>query len=334
VYFLIWLLNQTPKCAIKHGRQIQSTREEIGMEENKVSITALVCGFTRAYHATNDSPKIFDDFFASKLFTSEEISFFGSRLADMLRLYDPQAAEEAPDETTALRLIMQTYNSSTILGRARFTEDCLEKAINEGLEQYVILGAGMDTFAQRRPELADRLQVFEVDHPATQANKQERLLRVSAELPKNLHLVPVIFGKDDLNASLLKAGYDPAKPGFFSWLGVTYYLDRNAIQATLQNLSELSIPGSMLVFDYSNNNDNLPESISHRSKVTHSITRQTGEPMKTSFVPADLENDLRQYRFATVENLTPDEIENRYFSNRNDLYHAFENVHFMHAKSE
>jgi methyltransferase (TIGR00027 family) len=301
------------------------------MQENQVSITALVCGFTRAYHAANDSPKIFDDFVASQLFTPEEKTFFGNRIADLLKVFDPEAAVKTPDEAAALRLVMQVFNSSTILGRARFTEDCLEQAITEGLAQYVILGAGLDTYSLRHPELADRLQIFEVDHPATQADKRDRLLRISAELPANLHLVPVNFGKDDLKSSLLKAGYNPDLPGFFSWLGVTYYLDREEIQTTLHTLSDLSSPGSILAFDYADTGAFHLENNSGREKVLHSITRQSGEPMKTGFEPAELEAELSRYGFSTVENLSPDEIDSHYFSNRDDLYHAFDYVHFIHA---
>jgi methyltransferase (TIGR00027 family) len=300
------------------------------MDENQVSITALVCAFTRAYHSEKDSPKIFDDFAASSLFTLEENAFFTKGVASLLKLYDPQTAETA-DEATATRLVMQVYNSSTILSRARFTEDCLEQTIKEGVEQYVILGAGMDTFALRRPDLSGRVQIFEVDHPATQANKKERLLRIVEVLPANLHLVPVNFAKDDLKACLLQAGYDPAKPAFFSWLGVTYYLEREAIQATLQTVSGLGKPGSTLVFDYYDGSAFHPVNRNDRDTATQSITRQTGETMKTSFVPAELEAELSRFGFVTVENLASDEIEKRYFSNRSDLYHAFNTVHFMRA---
>lgn len=304
------------------------------MDNNRASITAIMCGYTRAYHATHDSPRIFDDFIAAQFYTPEEIGFFNHAMAGLLNVFDPETAATVSDETEALRLVMQVHNSSIILGRARFTEDCLEGYISRGLTQYVILGAGMDTFSLRRPELAGQLEIFEVDHPATQANKRERLLKISPELPRNLHLVPVNFEKDDLKTALLQAGFDSSRPAFFSWLGVTYYLERQAIEDTLQTIASLSSPGSALVFDYSHEDVYKPEKGNRRTKATQEITRQTGEPLKTGFDPAKLEVLLRQYGFQTRENLPPEEIEKRYFSHRDDLYHAFENAYFIHTVIE
>jgi methyltransferase (TIGR00027 family) len=304
------------------------------MQDNQVSITALITAYSRGYHATYDSPKIFDDFYASQLFSEEEHVFFRSRIAALLPYIDPQAAATNPDEETALHMVMQVNNGSTTLSRSSFTECCLDQSFAGGLEQYVILGAGLDTYALRHPELAETLQVFEVDHPATQADKLKRFQRVSPEIPANLHLVPVDFSRDDLKAALLKAGYRSEKTGFFSWLGVTYYLERSAIQSTLQTLSGLVSPGCELVFDYVDDEAFLPQQNSSKSRVTQNIVRQVGEPMKTGFRPAAIEAELKQFGFRTAENLSPQEIESRFFANRSDSYHASEFVHFIHAVKE
>jgi methyltransferase (TIGR00027 family) len=300
------------------------------MDAQKASITALVCGFTRAYHAKNDSPKIFDDVWAERLLSPEEYAFMEKSVVSLLNLYEPETAGTV-DETTARRLVMQKYNSSTVLSRARFIEDCLEKAISEGTGQYVILGAGLDTFTLRRPELAGRVRVFEVDHPASQADKKDRLVRSAGKLPENLVLIPVDFESDDLCDCLLRNGFDPAKPAFFSWPGVTYYLELEAIRNTLRIIADLSAPGSELIFDYADDTAFDPARISDREKKLQSITRQTGEPMKSGFVPEELEAGLSRFGFGTVENLDPAAIEERFFSNRADLYHAFDTAHFMHA---
>lgn len=302
------------------------------MDNNRVSVTALVCGYTRAYHAVEDSPKIFDDFMASRLYTDGEMAFFGSRVASLLAVYEPESADSGISEADALRRVMQVYNSSTILARARFTEDCLDEAMARGVDQYVILGAGMDTFALRRTDLADRVQVFEVDHPATQADKRERLLRITPELPGNLHLVAVDFEKGELSSALLQAGFDRNKPAFFSWLGVTYYLEMEAIHQTLTTLSNLCVPGSGLVFDYDEPAAFQPGQSNRREKATRTITRHTGEPMKTGFDPVGLEILLSDHGFRTMQNLAPVDIEKRFFANRSDLYHAFEYVHFMQVE--
>ena len=108
------------------------------------------------------------------------------------------------------------------LGRSRYTEDSLEKAVEQGVKQYVILGAGFDTFAFRCPEILEKLQVYEVDHPATQAFKRSRLAEAGWELPPQLHFVPVDFEQESLAEALTRSSYDPQAPSFFSWLGVTY----------------------------------------------------------------------------------------------------------------
>ncbi len=302
------------------------------MNENQVSITALVCAFTRAYHSENDSPKIFDDFLAASLFPPDEKAFFAKHMAGLLKMYDPDAAKAGKNEEEALRIMMQVFSSSTILSRSRFTEDCLEQSMETGMGQYVILGAGFDTFTLRRPDLAHRLKVFEVDHPATQANKRERFLRINPTLPVNLHFIPLVFGKDDLKTALLEAGYDPLIPGFFSWLGVTYYLEQDEIQSTLETISRIAVPGSSLVFDYSSPGAFQPNSATRRDRATQSIARQAGETMKTSFDPLGLESLLLQNGFETVQNLSPVEIEDRYFSGRKDRYHAFEYVHLIQSQ--
>jgi methyltransferase (TIGR00027 family) len=146
-----------------------------------------------------------------------------------------------------------------------------------------------------------------------------------------LILIPVNFETDDLRECLLRNGFDSEKPAFFSWPGVTYYLDLEAIRNTLRIIADLGAAGSELVFDYADDTAFDLARISDREKKLQSITRQTGEPMKTGFVPVELETELSRFGFGTMENLDPAGIEERYFSDREDLYHAFDTGHFMHA---
>ncbi len=158
------------------------------MDEKWASITALITAYCRGYHATHDFPKIFDDFLAAQLFTAEEHLAFDQQLAGQLKMINPERAAAGPDQATALACVMQTHNGPITLSRSRYTEDELTAAtasapqahsigydVDQGVQQYVVLGAGFDTFAFRRPDLLDRLQVIEIDHPATQALKQQRL---------------------------------------------------------------------------------------------------------------------------------------------------------------
>ena len=301
------------------------------MTENQAGITALITAYARAYHATHDDPRIFDDFLADRLFSAEEHALFNRQMAASLAYKDPQAAAANPDEATALAKVMQLQNGPITLSRSRYTEDCLDEALTQGVKQYVILGAGMDTFAFRRGELAGRLEVFEVDHPATQALKQQRVAQAGWRQPLNLHYVPLDFANGSLAAALKDAGYHRSQLSFFSWQGVTYYLSRDAIMATLKDIAGLAARDSTLVFDYMDRSAFDPLKASRRMQLLHSAVQQAGEPMKSGFEPQELGEELGRLGFKLVENLDPITIEQRYFQNRKDDYHAYEHVHFAMA---
>jgi methyltransferase (TIGR00027 family) len=301
------------------------------MEENQQGISALVTAYFRAYHAAYDTPKIFDDFLAPRLYTPEEHVSFSHNLAQMITLIDPDHAADYPDEQQALARVMQVYCGPITLSRSRYTEDLLEDALQHGVQQYVILGAGMDTFAFRRTDVADRLQVFEVDHPTTQAMKRQRLGMLGMPFPAHLHFVPVNFTTDSLATALSASGYDPQQAAFFSWLGVTYYLTRDTVHETLKTIASLAPSGSRIVFDYMDSDAFIPEKAARLIHLMQSITSQMGEPLKTGFAPAQLSAVLRGLGFNLLENLSPAKIEARYFQGRSDAYHAFEQVHFAQA---
>lgn len=298
------------------------------MEENQVSITALVTAYARAYHAKNDSPKIFNDLLADHLFKEEERSYLGHNLAESLKFFDPERAMSCPDQATALAWVMQSYNGPTTLSRSRYVEDSLAELVNQGVEQYVILGAGLDTFAFRQPELIKQLRVFELDHPATQAFKRQRLTEIGWEFPEQLHLIPVDFTKEGLAEVLKHSPYDPQVLSFFSWLGVTYYLPRDVVFNKLRQIAGIAPSGSMIIFDYLDTNAFDPKKASKRVQLTQEIVRRAGEPMKTGFDPSTLAEDLEGIGFHLRENLSPSDIEERYFKGRTDDYHASEHTYF------
>lgn len=301
------------------------------MEENQAGITALVTAYARAYHAAHDSPKIFDDFLADALFTQEEQAALDQNMAGLLQMVDPELAASCPDQATALTRVIQIQNGPITLSRSRYCEDSLTEAIQQGAEQYIILGAGFDTFAFRHPELAGRLQIFEVDHPATQAQKRERIARAGWEVPPHLHFVPVDFNWEGFAGALPLSAYDPRKVSFFSWLGVTYYLAREVVKNTLQAIAGLSAPGSQIIFDYMNADAFDPAKSGKRIQLMQGIAKMVGEPMQTGFDPGTLDSKLEGCGLHLVENLSPAEIEARCFQNRVDAYHAFEHVYFAKA---
>jgi methyltransferase (TIGR00027 family) len=300
------------------------------MEEAQFSRTALMATYVRGYHAMYDNPKIFNDFLAYRLLRDEVRAVIEQYLAWFLQNIDPTRAASCPDRATTLAWSMRVMGS-TVLSRARYTEDSLEKAVRQGVKQYVILGAGMDTFAFRHPEMVELLQVFEVDHPGTQELKRHRLTELGWEHPTNLHFVPVDFTQESLAAILTRSLYDPQTLSFFSWLGVTCYLTPDEVFATLRTIADISPTGSTVIFDYMDTDAFIPDRAAKRVKLIQETTRGIGEPMKTGFDPSTLAADLARLGLHLHEDLSPSDIEERYFKERTDGYHAYDHAHFAWA---
>ncbi len=300
------------------------------METNQASLTAQLTAFTRAYHATNDEPKVFDDFLARKFFTDEQWQELCANVAALLAFVDPERATSCPDQAAALAWVVPNMMCST-LSRSRYAEECLESAVANGASQYVILGAGLDTFAFRRPELLAHLQVFEVDHPATQAQKQQQLREMGWEVPSQLHMVPTDFTEGSLASALHAAGYNLHKRTFFSCLGVILYLPRPAVFSTLQTIAAIAPAGSAIVFDYLDADAFAPGKTGKRTMMTRQIVQNVGEPWQTGLDPATLGEQLSGLGLVLVENLSPADIEEKYFRDRTDEYHATEHTHYALA---
>jgi methyltransferase (TIGR00027 family) len=303
------------------------------MDDNQVSKTAMGTAFMRAYHAAHDRPRIFDDFLAQQLITAEELRIIEERHLAAFQRFDPAGAASCPDRASALAGWMQSNGAPAIVfSRARYTEDILEAGVRQQqVQQYVILGAGMDTFALRRPDLLARLQVFEVDHPGTQAHKRRRLREAGREHPDQLHFIPVDFSRENLAKALEGSAYDPQAPSFFSWLGVTYYLTREAALATLRAVAQVAPPGSTVIFDYLDAEAFVPGRTARRVHIMMKLVERVGEPMLTGFAPASLAADLAPLGLRLEENLSPADIEARFFAGRPDGYHACEQVHLARA---
>jgi methyltransferase (TIGR00027 family) len=303
----------------------------LNMEENQAGITAVITAYSRAYHSTHDEPKILDDDLAMQLFAPQERAFIEKNLSELIKFVDPELAAHYPQPADALAWVMQNLNAPITLCRSRYAEDCLQEAVKRGVSQYIILGAGLDTFAFPRPDWTAGLRVFEVDHPTTQAMKRQRVASAGWAEPAQLHYVPVDFSSTDLTSALKDSAYDPIQLSFFSWLGVTYYLTESAITKTLCALSGLAPSGSQIVFDYFEKGIlvNAPDSAMVRSLTD--IVRQTGEPMKTGFEPAELAAWLGCTGNHLIEDLGPEEIEAKYFKGRADGYHAAAGVHIARA---
>ena len=138
-----------------------------------------------------------------------------------------------------------------ILGRARYAEEKLEEAISNGIDQYVLLGAGLDSFALRRRDLTDNVKVFELDAPASQQTKRRRLSKLKLDLPENLEFIPIDFERGSISDALTKSSFSIEHPAFFSWMGTVHYLTRDSVFQTLEAIAAFAKSGSEIVFDYS-----------------------------------------------------------------------------------
>lgn len=231
-----------------------------------------------------------------------------------LKLVAPEAGwRERPDMSPFTRPFR-----ASILARARFIEDLVEEQLARGVSQYVILGAGLDTFAQRRPELASRMRVFEIDQPGPQAWKQKRLLELGLGVPGHLKLVPVDFeAGDDWWQQLTAAGFERAQPAVVASTGVSMYLTREAILATLRQVAALA-PGSTLAMTFM-----LPIELADpelRPSIQRAAdgARASGTPFISFFTPAQMLDLAREAGFRNAQHVSAAALAERYFAGRQD----------------
>lgn len=297
--------------------------------QDKASITSLMAAFGRAYHNENAKNPIFRDTMAKVLMTEDEYCAIGGYIVSGIDFFAPDKKGTFRDDADALRYLVNTQIAPTPLARAAWCKESLRIAVHTGVRQYVILGAGMDTFAYREPYFCAQYPVFEVDHPQTQADKRQRLRSAGINIPEGVRYVPIDFTCDDPFAALLSSGYDPQKKTFFSWLGVSMYLDRAAIERLLDEVASHAANGSSLVFDYASAGLFLSEDRRVRNMLA--MAQAGGEEMRASFDPMSLELLAADHGFLVYEHLMTADIQKRYFDGRDDDLSAFPCICFAHA---
>lgn len=207
---------------------------------------------------------------------------------------------------------------ASILARARFLEDLVLEEASHDLRQYVLLGAGLDTFAQRRPEIASRLKIFEVDQPGPQAWKQQRLIELGFGIPDWLRLVPVDFeAGDSWWKQLTAAGFDPHLPAVVASTGVSMYLTRDAIMATLRQVAALA-PGSTLVMTFLLPLELADPAVQPGLQMAEKGARASGTPFISFFTPPEMLAMARDAGFRQTRHISADALAQRYFANRTD----------------
>ena len=272
------------------------------MQDRNASSTAFGTLYMRAVHQLLDAqPLVLDD--------PAAITLLGDDAARQIR---KSHKHHRTLEARALR--------THVVLRSRFTEDRLADAVERGIVQYVILGAGFDTFAFRQPSWARNLQVFEVDQPATQSQKRTRLVDAGMAIPSNLHFAEIDFESESLRDGLIRHGVSMTAPTFFSWLGVTMYLQEEAIDAVLRTVAGFPAK-SEIVLTFTQ----PPDLLSGRESKLHSFlakaVHQSGEPFVSYFTCAAIEEKLHNAGFKKIAFLSDEEADQRYFRHRpRDLY--------------
>jgi|SRR6185503_13131968 len=279
--------------------------KEMGEPDN----TAVRVALWRAMHVQIDAPPhIIED----------EIGF---------KLVDPadgwqKRPDMDPEFTKRLR--------ASIVARARFIEDLVIEQSQLGIDQYVLLGAGLDTFAQRRSGIASQLHVFEIDQPVTQTWKKQRLLELGFGLPEWLHLVSVDFEISSWWQQLLKAGFDTSKPAVVACTGVSLYLTKDAIVDTLRQVATLA-PGSKLAMAFYLPMDLLDEEDKFLQQIAEKGARAAGTPFISFFTPNEILALGDQAGFKTIETVSARNLADRYFSGRSDNLRPASGEEFLMA---
>jgi methyltransferase (TIGR00027 family) len=277
------------------------------MEAGRPSRTALGAAMHRAVHQTADRGVIFTDPFALQILDDEARAGLPAFASDMTQ--------------RSMRLF--------VAARSRFSEEAMAACIARGARQVVILGAGLDTFSLRNPHAG--VTVYEVDYPATQAWKRERLAQAGVTLPPSLTFAPVDFERQSLADGLAAAGFRNDRPAYFQWLGVTPYLTRDAIIATLDFVA--AIKGAEVAFDYAEPFENYPPGMQANLRAVAERTASLGEPWLSMFDAPDMAALIRARHFAAFEDVTRGELATRYYGDLGEGLRSGPGPHVLRATS-
>ena len=277
------------------------------MKSDEPSRMALMVAGQRAAHQLLDHGAILNDPYAVRILGEHRDSVF-------------QALNRHP---------LASIGRLLTAARSRIAEDALSKAVERGVRQVVILGAGLDTFALRNPHAAG-ISIFEVDHPATQAWKRQRLVGAELAPPPWLTFVPVDFEQDDLQQKLSSAGFQRTAAAFFTWLGVVPYLTHDTIGSTLDYIA--SIENSEVVFDYMEPAETSSEEIRRVVQERTEQLEKTGERWASRFEPARIASILRAHGFCEVEHFSFQQIASRFGPDVQGLATGRLGVRVVHAK--
>lgn len=270
----------------------------------KPSDMALAAALARAAHFRYDTPHVFED----------------THAFDMLYGHWRWVVANPVLHRLVLRKLLGRLRGvhGEVVARSRYSEDSLRVAISRGMSQYVIVGAGLDTFALREPGLVRHLTLVELDQAVTQDAKKRRLIAKRGQLPAGVDYVAVDFEHESIGEALRRSRYRPAASAFFSWLGTTFYLDEATVFESLRAMRAAAAPGSEIVFDYCVTESSVAGEDREELRALKQLAKSRGEPFRSGFDPIHMAHCLEKMGFELVANVSPQELERRYFANRTD----------------
>ena len=261
----------------------------------------------RASHTLHAKPPVLNDTWAIELLCE----------ASRAQARDPEQEARVREATGIdFRLILAVG-----LGSLRYAEDLVLDCVDAGLDQYVILGAGFDTFALRREDVADRLRVFEIDFPDVQALKRARIEQAGRIPAQRPIFVPVDFEATRVSEVLPAAGFDPSRPSVWSWMNTIPYVSAQAVEATLEDLRGLMAPGSRLALNYHGDVPYSPDQADYLARIAR-LTGQGGEPFLSQWRPEAFERALAERGFRVLDHSTEADLDARFFADREDGMHV------------
>jgi methyltransferase (TIGR00027 family) len=283
------------------------------MNPQTASRTALATSLMRALHGRIDPRPILDDPWGDRLMPGAA----RMQVYQAIRNVRPDLPA-TPDVATMQRAIDGALRANSayanVILRSRFTEDALRRAMARGIRQYVLVGAGFDSYALRRPPGAADLTVIEIDHPATQSFKRDCLASSGTAVPERVHYVPADLTTEDLASVLRDSPLRAAEPAFFAWLGVTMYLTREENRATLRAVSSVAAPGSEVVFSYIDQaffEDRDPDFTAKMAEL-RAMVASVGEPFVSGFHHGTLGADLAPLGYRLIEECSDPQVLQRY----------------------
>lgn len=301
------------------------------MNPSNASRTALATSLMRAVHSRLDPLPLFDDEWGDRLVPDSVRAALRQRTVSNM---EPDARAKALMSSDAEFDYGLRANAAypDVIVRARYTEDALRAAVARGVTQYVIIGAGFDSFSCRRPAYADQLNIYEVDHPATQSLKRQRLMECGVPVSEYVHFVSADLSVEKLGDALARSSFKPSEPTFFSWLGVTMYLTRDSNLTALRGIASCAAHGSELVFTY------VDETVFTSAYVAtdsfHDLKAQVaaiGEAFLSGFDPGSLNEQLLGTGLQLLEDLNGEQAVARYDQNGTNQLKSATEAHIVRA---